>query len=142
MFSRSPQLLQQPKMAQLVTEHLKKPKIRDPSQRLGSMNEGRALSRAIRPYLPFAWQYGMRWNLLTYGFKGLLMGLLFYSGKLMLYDPTKEEFYQQMPKYEFVYDREGNPVSMAPSRVAKQIHRVTERGQRIRDESVRAGGGW
>jgi hypothetical protein len=127
---------------QLVTEHLKKPKVRDPAQRLGSMNEGNALARAVRPYFPVSWQYGWKWNLIGYSFKGLIFMFITYSGKLMIYDPQTEEFQKALPKYEFVYDQEGKPVSVAPKRIAKQIRGVMERSQRFREESERSSGGW
>jgi hypothetical protein len=125
---------------QLVTDHIKKPKIRDPAQRLGAMQTGNAFTRMLRPMLPVAWQYGLVWNVITYGTKGVCMLGLFYSAKLMMYDPTTEEFKKAQPKYDFVRDREGNVVSMAPERVARQVHRVVERSQRFREDSEKSNG--
>jgi hypothetical protein len=125
---------QQPNpMPQLVTDHLKKPKSRSAAP--GNMPLGNYFARTVRPLLPIAWQYGIKWNLLAYAARGFMLFGVFVLGKSMLYDPYTVEGKKKVPKYEFVKDNSGKVVSMAPPRIVRQIDKARERSAHWRSES-------
>jgi hypothetical protein len=128
-------------MPQLVTEHLRKPVMRNVAT-VGGTNPQRMHAAAImiRERLPPSWRYGFKWDVLRYSWRALSVCSVFVIGKWMVYDPRTEDFQTTMPKYVFVRDNEGRAVSMAPARVAQQISRVSERSRRLREESDRSTG--
>ena len=120
-------------MARLVTEHMKKPRQGRPAA-ASRMPDQNILARAIRGYLPPAWQYGWRWNALGYLYRGIGMYLLYRLALGMFYEPYTDSYKAAAPKYQFVFTDEGRAVGMAPERVVRQITKARERSKHWREE--------
>lgn len=125
---------QKPKpVRELVTEHLKKPK-RAQTGEFGRSPDN-FFVRHFRPLLPLSWQYGFRWTILAYTYRGAALLAFGALLKYAIYDPQQDEYVEKLPEYDFVKDDSGKVMGIAPRRVVQQINKSRERSAHWRQQA-------